>query len=219
MEFYDDAPDTQLPTPNEAEFRAYHLLAHIRDPDVGRQVERMPPDLLHLPIIRLALDIRATVQRNNAANTRRATNIEAAQNLYSRFFKFVAQTTTPFLVACLLEHHFTDIRKGALKAMKSSFLPNHRPYQLSSMTSILGFDDDLEAAAFATSCSLDIIPDSETGKSAAVAIHRKAPFNGQYQLKTKSTVLSRYIRGYEDLDQVSKTRGLEKRFTFVYPAH
>jgi nuclear mRNA export protein SAC3 len=124
------------------------------------------------------LDLHAVAQRNNVANSRRAANTEAAQNLFSRFFQLTARSKTPFLVACLLEFHFEDIRKGALKAMKSSFREMHKAFPIDTLTNMLGFNDDFDTAAFVQACKLESVLDHITGLPSAVKVHNRAIFDG-----------------------------------------
>jgi hypothetical protein len=44
-------------------------------------------------------------------------NVPGIQKFCTKFLKLVAEPKTPFLMACLLESHFTDVRKRAMKAM------------------------------------------------------------------------------------------------------
>lgn len=169
-----------METPNEPEFRAYHLLAHIRDPDVAHQLERQSDTILDAPIVQVALDIHAVAQRNNIAKSRRAANTEATQNHFSRFFSLITRRSTPFLLACLLEAHFSDVRKGALKAMKSSLLEALKPFPVHTITEMLGFNDDEETAAFATALSLPIISDPDSGAPVAIKINKKSAISGEF---------------------------------------
>ncbi|KAI7899182.1 SAC3/GANP/Nin1/mts3/eIF-3 p25 family-domain-containing protein [Cokeromyces recurvatus] len=127
MEFYDDLREEGIETENEAEFRAYHLLSHIRDQDMARQVQTLPLYIFDHPYMKRALEFYALVQRNNeiletSSRRNKPENVPASANFYSRFFKMVADPSTPFLMACMLETHFSEIRKGALKAMNASYM-------------------------------------------------------------------------------------------------
>ena len=166
---------------NEAEFRAYHLLAHVRDPDVARQLEKQSSRILDASIVNAALELRALAQRNNI-NSRRATNTEATQNLFSRLFSVVAQPRVPFLMACLMEFHFEDIRKGALKAMRSSFREAHKAFPMSTLTEMLGFDDEAATASFVSACKLELVVDPISRTPTAVKLHSRAPFDGRVSI-------------------------------------
>ncbi|KAI8388507.1 SAC3/GANP/Nin1/mts3/eIF-3 p25 family-domain-containing protein [Radiomyces spectabilis] len=127
IEFYDDLREEGIETENEAEFRAYHIITHMRDQDVARQAMALPPHLFMHPYIQQALAFYGLAQRNNeieetSSRRNKPVNVEACQNFYSKFFKLVADSSTSFLMACLLEGHFPDVRKGALKAMNHAYL-------------------------------------------------------------------------------------------------
>jgi hypothetical protein len=66
--------------------------------------------------------------------------VPAAQNFYTEFFKLVAKPETPFLMACLLESHFADVRKGALKAMNISYVYKLSGVPASYIERILCYD-------------------------------------------------------------------------------
>lgn len=173
---------------NEPEFRAYHLLAHIRDPDVARQLEMQSSRILDAPIVNVALDLRALAQRNNITNSRRGANTEATQNLFSRLFSIVGRPRVPFLMACILEFHFEDIRKGAIKAMRSSFREAHKAFPISTLTEMLGFDDETETTSFASACKLELVLDPVSGAPAAVKLHSRAPFDGRISVHCRGCI-------------------------------
>ncbi|KAF8336517.1 SAC3/GANP/Nin1/mts3/eIF-3 p25 family-domain-containing protein [Cantharellus anzutake] len=179
VEFYDDSRYSNTLPPNEPEFRAYHLLAHIRDPDVARQLERQPAHILDSPIVQVALDLRSLAQRNNITSSRRAANTEATQNFFSRLFATIRQPQVSFMMACLMEYHFADIRKGALKAMKSSFREAHKAFPIGTLTEMLGFDDETQTASFASACRLELVLDPASAMPVGVKLHSKALFDGK----------------------------------------
>lgn len=135
--------------------------------------------MLDSPIVQIALDLRAVAQRNNYPRSRKITNTEAAQNNFTRFFGLIARPSTPFLVACLLEAHFVDVRKGALKALSASFLEQLKPFPLSAIADMLGFNDAAEALAFVSACGLEV-SESSNGAASSVRLHKKLNFNGLY---------------------------------------
>ncbi|KAI8874886.1 hypothetical protein K501DRAFT_297785 [Backusella circina FSU 941] len=149
IEFYDDLREDGIQTENEAEFRAYHIIAHFRDQDVVRQTMTLPLALFKHPHIELALKFHSLAQRNNeimetASRRNKPTNVPAAQNFYTQFFKLVAKSQTPFLMSCLLESHFADVRKGALKSMNISYVYKLSGVPASYVERILGYDDIIQ---------------------------------------------------------------------------
>lgn len=159
-----------IPCPNEAEFRAYHMLSHLRDPDMIRQAQRLPMHIFQDPYIQVAAEIHALTRRNNDIHRRAKIQSEASPNFFSRFFKLVAGAPTTYLMACLLEVNFVEIRKGALKAMNKCYLDQHRGFPVEDLVAILGFDDAEECIANCEEYDLALTPDRT-----AVIFGRKDP--------------------------------------------
>ncbi|KAI7868754.1 SAC3/GANP/Nin1/mts3/eIF-3 p25 family-domain-containing protein [Spinellus fusiger] len=145
IEFYDDLRDEGIETANEAEFRAYYIITHLRDNDITRQAMSLPPHIFTNPYLKRALEFYGLAQRNNeieesSSRRNKPENIEACQNYYSRFFKLVGAPDTPFLMACLLEWHFPEVRKGALKAMNKAYLMQHQGVEAEDVRRVLAYD-------------------------------------------------------------------------------
>lgn len=145
MEFYDDLREAGIETPNEAEFRAYFLLTHARDPGAARHLMKLPKHVFEHPWLQRALDLYSLLQRNNeimqtSARRNKFDNIEACQNFYSKFFKLVGDAQTPFLLACMAEWHFPDVRKGALKAMNKAYNYAHKGVEVEYLRQVLAYD-------------------------------------------------------------------------------
>lgn len=145
MEFYDDLREEGIETENEAEFRAYNIISLIRDQDVARQAMTLPVYLFKSQPITRALEFRALSQRNNeimesSSRRNKPENVEASQNFYSAFFKLIADPGTSFLMACMLETHFPEVRKGALKAMNVSYMIKAGGVQAEDVRQVLAYD-------------------------------------------------------------------------------
>lgn len=146
MEFYDDLREEGVESENEAEFRAYHLLSHIRDQDVARQAQTLPIHIFRHPYMKKALQLHALSQRNNeimetSSRRNKPENVEASQNYYSKLFKLIADDETSFLMACMMECHFPDIRKGALKAMNTAYMVKAGGVQAEDIRRVLAYDN------------------------------------------------------------------------------
>ncbi|KAI9271180.1 SAC3/GANP/Nin1/mts3/eIF-3 p25 family-domain-containing protein [Helicostylum pulchrum] len=145
MEFYDDLRDEGIETNNEAEFRAYHIISQIKDEDIAQRSMRLPVHIFKSQYVTRALEFRALSQRNNeiletSSRRNKPENIEACQNFYSYFFKLIADPTTPYLMACLLETHFSEVRKGALKAMNTSYMMKAGGVPAEHVRQVLAYD-------------------------------------------------------------------------------
>jgi hypothetical protein len=127
MEFYNDLRMEGVKTDNEAEFRAYNIITHLHNQDVIFQTMCLPLSLFKDPQIQLALKFHALASRNNeimesSSRKNKQLNIPAAQNFYTEFFNLVAKPETCFLLGCLLESNFAEVRKGALKSMNLCYV-------------------------------------------------------------------------------------------------
>lgn len=156
MEIYQDVRNNGGKSPNEAEFRAYHLLSHVRDPDLERQIQKLPDEVYNDKLVQLALRFRKITTQNNVVE-RGVTNLVGALNLYTEFFRLVYSEETPFLMACLLETHFNEIRFYALKAISRSFHTKTKPYAIQRLQQVLGFDSVQKLQKFLGYYDIDII--------------------------------------------------------------
>ncbi|GAA5873455.1 hypothetical protein JCM3774_002422 [Rhodotorula dairenensis] len=168
-EFYDDlrlsgSPD---PTGNEAEFRAYNLLTHLRDPDIVWSVELLPPEIFMHPLLQRALALHRLAQRSNIPRGERA-----SQNAFSRFFKLVSEPGTPYLFACILSTHFNDIRRSAIDALRSAYLKQHSAFPVRTLAKILGCDDEADARSVCEQLGI-VVRTDERGRVVA-EVHKQA---------------------------------------------
>ncbi|KAJ8292731.1 SAC3 family protein 1 [Rhodotorula toruloides] len=168
-EFYDDARSSgnPSPSPNEAEFRAYNILTHLRDPDIIWSCELLPPSIFSHTLLQRALAIHRLAQKSNIARGERA-----SQNAFSRFFKLVAAPETPYLFACILSTHFNDVRRNALDALRMAFLQQHSAFPLRTLAKVLGCDDEEDARSVCEQLGVVVRAD-ERGKMVA-ELHKQA---------------------------------------------
>jgi len=137
IEFYEDRHQSMSLTssgpsvaPNEAEFRAYNLLLHLRDPETLREVELLPTSIFTSEQVQVALRLRTCAQRSNNIERRgQPINEECTLNFYTSFFKEVDRLPVGpgYLLACLAENVFTDVRRGAIKAMCKAYIDRSPP--------------------------------------------------------------------------------------------
>ncbi|KAF9428395.1 hypothetical protein BGZ94_002535 [Podila epigama] len=171
QEFYDDMRSEGITCPNEAEFRAYHMLSHMWDPDMLRQAQQLPHHIFKDPFIQAAAEIHMISRRNNDIRRRAKVQSEASPNFFSRFFKKIAGPGTTYLMACLVETNFAEIRKGALKAMNKTYLDMHGGVPINDLVESLGFDDVDECIANCDAYGLEI----SQGPQPTVVFNRRDP--------------------------------------------
>ncbi|WAQ83094.1 hypothetical protein PtA15_3A461 [Puccinia triticina] len=176
-EFYDDYRGSDCFCPNEAEFRAYYLLTHLRDSDAARATERLPEKVFSDQRLQSALQLQILAQCGNMSRAagRRPANSPATLNAFTRLFKKVSSTQTSFLNACLLETHFSEIRVSALKALRSAQSRKYGAHVPLVEIAKLCYMSLEESYGFCTACGLTM--SSEELERCTVALHRHAPFD------------------------------------------
>ncbi|KAI5960196.1 SAC3 [Candida pseudojiufengensis] len=180
MEIYQDVRDNGGIAPNEAEFRAYYLLSHFRDPDLERQIQNLSTDIFNDSKVQLALKLRNIISQNNIQE-RSVNNLIGALDLYVEFFKIVYSEETPLLMACLLETQFSEIRFYALKAISRAFHTKGKLYSIQNLQNVLGFDSDEKLIRFLNYYEIDII---QSNGEMLVDLFNKNKLQSQYKLNS-----------------------------------
>ncbi|KAJ2031163.1 actin cytoskeleton and mitosis protein, partial [Coemansia sp. S610] len=162
IELYDDHRNAGIACPNEAEFYAYYMVSHLRDSDAKRVAERLPSRIFLAPIVQQALKLHRLSESSGALFSRQDPgNLFAAQNLGTQFFRAVASSQTPLLLACLAEYQFPTIRRAALKALNVAFpYQAGKEYPIDEFAAMLAFDSVDEVRAF---CGLFSVSVNERG--------------------------------------------------------
>lgn len=180
IEIYQDVRNHGGRAPNEAEFRSYYLLSHLRDPELEREIQELPSDMLENKQVQLALMFRSMVSQNNIVE-RGYNNSVGALNLFLEFFKIVFSPEIPFLMSCLLETQFNEIRFYALKSMSRCYHTRGKAYSAESLQSFLGFDSLEKLINFVHYYEIDIVYDNGT---ALVDLFNKEKLESKYKLNS-----------------------------------
>ncbi|KAM0790174.1 hypothetical protein ACM66B_005493 [Microbotryomycetes sp. NB124-2] len=212
-EFYDDArlTDPPIPTPNEAEFRAYNILTHLRDPDIIWSCESLPDAVFEDPLFQLALQLHRLAQRANMSRGERA-----SLNAYARFFKLVASAQVPFLFGCILSTHFAEIRTNALESMRSAYLQQHTMLTAKTVARVLGCDSEAEAVSICA--DLNIATSASDDGRTLVEIHRASPMTRGTIKAHNSIRLVESKRGSNSYADVIDGKGWPSSMTGQIPA-
>lgn len=169
-----------MPCANEAEFRAYLLILDMFDPETARATSVLPHAVFSQPILKLAFDLHALVQRNfDSQKAASRGNIQVAQNFASRFFKMVRSRRVPFVMACLLESRFADVRRAGLRALHQSYPKSDDPSKRMSINALLrmfGCVNEDEVVEMVEAVEMEVVYEDEG--PAGVLINRSAPYNG-----------------------------------------
>lgn len=185
MQFYDDN-EGKFESPNEAEFRSYYILAHIRDTNSVRRLQALAPHIFLDTVLQTALEFRSYAQRNThverRSSSRRAAklkfrNSEACLNAFSRFFKRVQHVGTSYLMGCLLEYHFGAVRKGAIHSLWKAYTTRHRPLPTVYLMEMLGLDSEEKTLEVAQRFGMGPVNETgESGGTVAVQLNKHSKF-------------------------------------------
>lgn len=163
IEFYDEQLESNIHSPNEAEFRAYYLLHHALNQSIQSRFEIMfakyRPQLLNDSKIKLAIELRSMISMLNSddepgfigddLNDSKKNNNSFSYEAFSRFFYILSKSDTPFLMACSIHPHFIGIRRNALKYLMEVlyvFLNQPNTFtSISQLCNMLGYNDIKDA--------------------------------------------------------------------------
>ncbi|KAJ5948906.1 hypothetical protein N7454_002213 [Penicillium verhagenii] len=161
--YYDDHRG-RIHFPNEDEFRAYYIIFSIHDqrPDLEARVSKWPTNLLKSPRVQVAMELYSasgnTWEYQKALDSRRPNAV--AQGFYTRFFNTVNSPSVSYLMACVAEIYFSQVRQTAIRAIWKAY---SRPQQsknddwkLDELTQVLHFDDEDETIKFCEDQGLEI---------------------------------------------------------------
>ncbi|KAG0129764.1 hypothetical protein HOY82DRAFT_610192 [Tuber indicum] len=188
MELYEDARLDGYNYLNEAEFRSYQIITHIRDPDLQRQAQRWPSNIFSSAPVQMALKFFALIQANNRKQTNLGTkNTESCFNNFGTFFRLVKSERVPYLMACLLETHFSEVRKYALKAMRGVYRRDSKQILLKFVQETLAYEDEASLMADCDNYGLSYAmtdPDPGQEPESYLVIHKgKGPWTDNLPTK------------------------------------
>lgn len=183
MEMYEDVRNHGGQCPNEAEFRAYHLLSHFRDPELEREIQTLPDCVFNDRQVQLALQFRLLMSQNNIVE-RGYTNKIGAANMFVKFFELAFSETTPVLMACILETHLNEIRFYALKSLSRSYHTGGKALLGTSLEQMLGFDSLQSMVDFVHYYEVETFTDDEN--VLLVDLCNKEKLDTVYKLKAWS---------------------------------
>ena len=148
---YEDCKALGIVCPNEAEFRAYHLVYHARNPAMMESVQDWGAEFWSNNIIQTAISLVECLHTIWEVNGPLKPHMksEIAQNYCNRFFTILQQPEISYVMACFAELHFNSIRQAALKTILSAYRKQRdqtTDWSVSALNSYLHFDslDDVE---------------------------------------------------------------------------
>ncbi|KAE8423175.1 SAC3/GANP/Nin1/mts3/eIF-3 p25 family-domain-containing protein [Aspergillus pseudocaelatus] len=158
MYYYDDNRG-RISFPNEDEFRAYYIIFSILDqrPDLEARVQKWPAELRNSPRVQLALELLAAAgngwEYQGTLDSKRQNAI--AQGFYERFFSLVDSPAVSYLMACVAEIYFNNVRLTAIRSIwkgycryPSSQQHKNEEWTVDELTRVLYFDDTEQTIKF-----------------------------------------------------------------------
>ncbi|KLJ09150.1 hypothetical protein EMPG_15427 [Blastomyces silverae] len=169
--YYDDNRDL-INFPNEDEFRAYYIVFSIHDqrPDLEARVQKWPRELLQSPRVQVALELFAaagnTWEYQGTLDAKRPNAI--AQGLYARFFRLIQSSSVPYLLACIAEIYFNQVRQTAIRSIWKAYCRHplsqqhkNQEWTVDELTGALGFDDNDQTIEFCEEQGLQFATNSD----------------------------------------------------------
>lgn len=169
--YYDDNRD-RVKFVHEDEFRAYYILFAIHDqrPDLEARVQKWPHEIRQSPRIKVALELFAaasnTWEYQGTLDSKRPNAI--AQGFYSRFFSILRSNRVSYLMACIAEIYFNQVRQTAIRSIWKAYCrqplsqqhKNHE-WTIEELTKTLCFDDNDQTIAFCEAQGLQLTANPE----------------------------------------------------------
>jgi hypothetical protein len=198
-EMYTEYRSRGVSPPNEGEFRAYYMLSQIRDPELEREVEALPAELLNDEKIQIVLQMRNLISMNIVE--RGFQSSENILNSFTAFFDMINNKRIPVLMCFLLEIHLNEIRFYALRSIKKAIHNKAKGYPLAMIQNLLAFNDESDLVDFCSYYGI-VIEESKGVKEVDVlslkhnshSIPDQKPFRQSFSNKFSSSISS-----YQDL--------------------
>ncbi|KAL1958980.1 hypothetical protein VTO42DRAFT_3221 [Malbranchea cinnamomea] len=169
--YYDDNRG-RINFPNEDEFRAYYIVFAIHDqrPDLEARVQKWPRELRQSPRVQVALELFAaatnTWEYQGTLDSKRPNAI--AQGFYSRFFNIVRSDRVSYLMACIAEIYFNQVRQTAIRSIWKAYCRQplsqqhkNQEWTVEELTKVLCFDDAEQTIAFCEKQGLQLTTNPE----------------------------------------------------------
>lgn len=182
--YYDDHRD-QIAFPNEAEFRAYHIILAFQSqhPDIEDRVQSWPLHLIADSKVQAALRLYQAAGNTlfDQGPLKPMTPFPVAQNDSGRFWTIMASGAVGYTLACVAELYFNQVRFGALNALWRSCKSaptgqqaKFRDWTLAVVSEYLGFDEDDQTVDFCANFGLNFATDAQGITYLDFAAHKDA---------------------------------------------
>jgi nuclear mRNA export protein SAC3 len=190
--YYDDHRGS-INFPNEAEFRAYHIILAFssQHPDLEDRIQSWPLHLLADGKVQTALRLYQAAGSTlfSEGPLRPTAPFPIARNNSANFWAVMQSGAVGYTLACITEMHFNRIRFGALDALwrscksaPSAQRAKFRDWTLEVMSEYLGFDTEEQTVDFCAALGLQFDTDAQgvtylnMAGSSETYLDRKTPF-------------------------------------------
>ncbi|KAL3957686.1 hypothetical protein ACCO45_008264 [Purpureocillium lilacinum] len=169
-DIYDDCRTQDIVCENEAEFRAYYLLFHGRDPGIveALQMQWDPRFWNDSEEVRIALSLVEAMHNNQdfvgSAKHKEDGPLLACTSAYTTFFDIVEAVSTSYTMACFAECHFPYVRRAILQAVKRALTRPKNPVEdvtAEALNEFLRYDTVEQAIEFAELHGFSFTPNRE----------------------------------------------------------
>lgn len=157
-EYYKDAAKEGRFYPSEPEFRAYSIILLARERDIERLISEWPEKVRQSEDVQLAVLYYQMLQRNSMPRgVRRRGLPEVVSNTPATFFRLVRDPKTPYLMACLLEFHFGDVRRMGMNMIVRHYRGNIKRLTMAFFRKVFAYDSDEAARADLEAHGVEIV--------------------------------------------------------------
>ncbi|UNI18963.1 actin cytoskeleton and mitosis protein [Purpureocillium takamizusanense] len=169
-DIYDDCRLQDIKCDNEAEFRAYYLLFHGRDPGIVEALQMQWDSRFwnDSEEVRIALSLVEAMHNNQdfvgSAKHKEDGPLLACTSAYTAFFDIVENVSTSYTMACFAECHFPHIRRAILQAVKRALTRPRNPVldvTAEALNEFLRYDTVEQAIEFAELHGFSFTPNAE----------------------------------------------------------
>ncbi|KAJ6438546.1 GANP/Nin1/mts3/eIF-3 p25 family protein [Purpureocillium lavendulum] len=169
-DIYDDCRAQDITCENEAEFRAYYLLFHGRDPAIveSLQLQWDPRFWDESEEVRIALSLVEAMHNNQdfvgSVKHKEDGPLLACTSAYMTFFDIVESVSTSYTMACFAECHFPHVRRAILQAVKRALTRPKNPIEdvtAEALNEFLRYDTVEQAIEFAELHGMSFTPNPE----------------------------------------------------------
>lgn len=170
--FYYDDHRNQIDFPNEAEFRAYHIIMAIQGqfPDIEDRIQSWPPHLIADARVQTALRLYQAAGDTlfDHGPLRPTAPSPVARNNSGNFWTIMNSGAVGYHLACVAEMYFNQVRFVALsclvtsaKSAPQSQQQKSRDWTIVAVSEYLGFDLDEQTVDFCATFGLSFQKDAQ----------------------------------------------------------